>query len=128
MTTALIIGHGQIGAEIAAQLSEAGIETRIATRSAKAALVDASPVQTATVEGPPTPLHVRADATDREQLRRAAEGADVIFACAHAAYDSPVWERILPALDAAVPTPQQNSASLSSSPNPSTASPDSKDR
>lgn len=102
MTTALIIGHGQIGAEIAAQLSEAGIETRIATRSAKAALVDASPVETATVEGPPAPLHVRADATDRDQLRRAAEGADVIFACAHAAYDSRVWEQILPALDAAV--------------------------
>lgn len=118
MTTALIIGHGQIGQELAAQLSSIGIGTKIATRSGAAGAQSSdaatAPGANAAPAGTPTaakvggeeltavePVHVRADATDRVQLRRVAEGADVIFACAHAPYDSRKWEQILPALDRA---------------------------
>ncbi|WP_210602591.1 NAD-dependent epimerase/dehydratase family protein [Brevibacterium oceani] len=107
MTTALIIGNGQIGAEIATQLTHAGTTVRIATRSGgvpAAAHSHSTPTEggaaaTTTVAAP---TRLKADASDREQLIEAARGADVIFACAHAAYDSRVWERVLPALDAAV--------------------------
>ncbi|WP_166972582.1 NAD-dependent epimerase/dehydratase family protein [Brevibacterium atlanticum] len=107
MTTALIIGNGQIGAEIAAQLSQAGTTVRIATRSggvpaaprSHSTQTEAGAAATATVAAP---THIKADASDREQLIEAARGVDVIFACAHAAYDSRVWERVLPGLDAAV--------------------------
>lgn len=121
MTTALIIGHGQIGAEIATQLSEAGTTVRIATRSGGRAVSTAAATASATAAtasvgtstgsatagaGQTTPAlaptHIKADASDRDQLLAAASGADVIFACAHAAYDSRVWEQVLPRLDSAV--------------------------
>lgn len=90
MNTALIIGFGQIGAEIAAQLTSVGISTRVATRSGGlTASSDAI-------------AHITADATDREQLLEAAEGVDVIFACAHAPYDSRIWRQLLPQLDSAI--------------------------
>ena len=88
MKTALIIGNGQIGSEIAAQLTEAGVAVRIATRSGGGSANN--------------PAHVKADASDRTQLAEAAAGVDVIFACAHAPYDSRKWELILPRLDAAI--------------------------
>lgn len=88
MKTALVIGNGQIGSEIAAQLIASGTDVRIATRSGG---------------GPSsTPTHLKADASDRAQLAEAATGVDTIFACAHAAYDSRKWEQTLPRLDAAV--------------------------
>ncbi|WP_181275753.1 nucleoside-diphosphate sugar epimerase [Brevibacterium oceani] len=144
MTTALIIGNGQIGAEIATQLTQAGTTVRIATQLTQAGTTvriatrsgggaagssastvtstpsralapstadserssAASAIPGSTAEAPatpaPVPTHIKADATDREQLIAAARGADVIFACAHAVYDSRVWERVLPALDSAV--------------------------
>ena len=78
MKTALIIGNGQIGSEIAAQLTEAGVAVRIATRSGGGSANN--------------PAHVKADASDRTQLAEAAAGVDVIFACAHAPYDSRKWD------------------------------------
>ncbi len=88
MRTALIIGNGQIGSEIAARLTDVGVTVRIATRSGS--------------NSSGTPTRIRADASDRTQLAKAAAGADVIFACAHAPYDSRKWEQILPPLDAAI--------------------------
>ena len=119
MRTALIIGNGQIGSEIAAQLGGSGVAVRIATRSggrapgaalsddgAPAATSDTLPTESAHPSSGPTtvcaPVHVKADASDRNQLVKAVAGSDVIFACAHAAYDSRKWERLLPRLDAAV--------------------------
>ena len=119
MRTALIIGNGQIGSEIAAQLGGSGVAVRIATRSggrapgaalsddgAPAATSDTLPTESAHPSSGPTtvcaPVHVKADASDRTQLVKAVSGADVIFACAHAPYDSRKWERLLPRLDAAV--------------------------
>lgn len=99
MKQALVIGNGQIGSEIAAQLIGSGVTVRIATRSGGRAQ------QAVTVGAPapsPAPAHIRADATDRSQLAQAAEGVDVIFACAHAPYDSRKWEQVLPRLDQAV--------------------------
>lgn len=90
MNTALIIGFGQIGAEIATQLNSAGIATRIATRSARPDTV------------PDTATHIRTDASDREQLFTAAADVDAIFACAHAPYDSRKWQQVLPQLDSAI--------------------------
>ena len=99
MKSALVIGNGQIGAELAAQLTGAGIAVRIATRSGARA-------QLAVTAGPPphgaAPTHITADATDPVQLAEAADGADVIFACAHAPYDSRKWAQILPRMDKAV--------------------------
>ena len=119
MRTALIIGNGQIGSEIAAQLGGSGVAVRIATRSggrapgaalsddgAPAATSDTLPTESAHPSSGPTtvcaPVHVKADASDRTQLVKAVAGADVIFACAHAPYDSRKWEQILPRLDAAI--------------------------
>ena len=107
MESALVIGNGQIGSEIAAQLSAAGVSVRIATRSGgrKPAPVGARTAEAAPpVDQPPasSPVHITADASDRGQLARAAEGVDAIFACAHAPYDSRIWEQVLPRLDAAV--------------------------
>ena len=119
MRTALIIGNGQIGSEIAAQLGGSGVAVRIATRSggrapgaalsddgAPAATSDTLPTESAHPSSGPTtvcaPVHVKADASDRAQLAEAAAGVDVIFACAHAPYDSRKWEQVLPRLDAAI--------------------------
>lgn len=107
MQSALVIGNGQIGSEITAQLSAAGVSVRIATRSGGR---NPAPVGAGTAESTPpiaqpaasAPAHIRTDASDRDQLARAAEGVDAIFACAHAPYDSRIWEQILPQLDAAV--------------------------
>jgi nucleoside-diphosphate-sugar epimerase len=88
MKSALVIGNGQIGSEIAAQLAASGTTVRIATRSGG--------------EDSAVATHVRADASDRAQLAKVAEGVDAIFACAHAPYDSRKWEQLLPRLDAAV--------------------------
>ena len=106
MRTALIIGNGQIGSEVATQLAEAGVAVRIATRSgggtsgaalsndaASGTVSDTHPngtlhaQSTHTSSGPTTvctPVQVKADASDRAQLAEAAAGVDVIFACAHA--------------------------------------------
>ncbi|GAA1845909.1 NAD(P)-binding domain-containing protein [Brevibacterium marinum] len=121
MKSALIIGYGQIGAEIASQLSAAGVHTTVATRSgperapsaattpmtASTATASASGASSATTASAPgiggaQVSHIRTDASDSAQLLQAAEGVDVIFACAHAAYDSRVWARLLPQLDSAV--------------------------
>src|SRR5699024_5557957 len=81
MESALVIGNGQIGSEIAAQLSAAGVSVRIATRSGgrKPAPVGARTAEAAPpVDQPPasSPVHITADASDRDQLGRAAEGVD----------------------------------------------------
>lgn len=119
MRTALVIGNGQIGSEIAAQLIASGTDVRIATRSGgRASGSRASDAAAHTADAsreaavPPTsapgqatagaPTHIKADASDRAQLAEAAAGADAIFACAHAPYDSRTWEELLPRLDAAV--------------------------
>lgn len=109
MKSALVIGNGQIGSEIAAQLIAAGTDVRIATRSGKgssstsagatASSEASSTTGTTTVS---TPTHLKADASDRAQLAEAAKGVDAIFACAHAPYDSRKWEQVLPRLDAAI--------------------------
>lgn len=102
MKSALVIGYGQIGREIASQLSAAGIYTSVATRSAPAAVpvAAASPGSAQSAHADRAPIdRVRADAADPAQLLEAAAGADVIFACVHAPYDSREWARVLPQLE-----------------------------
>lgn len=127
MKSALVIGYGQIGQEITAQLSAAGVHTAVATRSTpgpvSAAVVGASGpdiAQTVSSSGPaaaddtstasqgaaePGDLsyakisRIRTDATDPAQLLDAAAGSEVIFACAHAPYDSRAWAQVLPQLE-----------------------------
>lgn len=125
MKSALVIGYGQIGREIASQLSTAGIRTTVATRSARAPALVASNVTGAHSHAEPgaasgaEPVngagsagtthggggevaHVRTDAADSAQLFAAAAGSDVIFACAHAPYDSRQWAQVLPRLEATI--------------------------
>ena len=64
MRTALIIGNGQIGSEIAAQLGGSGVAVRIATRSGGGSANN--------------PAHVKADASDRTQLAEAADRKSVV--------------------------------------------------
>ncbi|PCC17027.1 NAD(P)-binding domain-containing protein [Brevibacterium aurantiacum] len=103
MKSALVIGYGQIGSEIAFQLTAAGVHVAVATRSAPAAVpavvaagpgsADSAYADHATID------RVRADATDPDQLREAAAGSEVIFACVHAPYDSRVWAQVLPQME-----------------------------
>ncbi|WP_209323222.1 hypothetical protein [Brevibacterium renqingii] len=109
MKSALVIGNGQIGSEISAQLAALGVSARIATRTGagKQAPVGVSAADSASSlahssASAPAPVHIKSDASDRDQLARAAEGVDAIFACAHAPYDSRKWEQILPGLDSVV--------------------------
>ena len=112
MKTALVIGNGQIGSEIAAQLIASGTDVRIATRSGRGSSSTSSeatnttaPSENSSTTGTTTvitPTHLKADASDRAQLAKAAAGVDAIFVSAHAAYDSRTWEQILPRLDAAI--------------------------
>ncbi|WP_152348295.1 NAD(P)H-binding protein [Brevibacterium sp. CFH 10365] len=94
MKTALVIGNGQIGSEIAAQLIASGTAVRIATRSGGG--------DTPAAGHASAPTHIRTDASNRAQLAEAAVGVDAIFACAHAPYDSRKWEKILPPMDEAI--------------------------
>ena len=112
MKTALVIGNGQIGSEIAAQLIASGTDVRIATRSGRGSSSTSSgatnttaPSEASSTAGTTTvsaPTHIKADASDRAQLAESAAGVDAIFACAHAPYDSRKWEQVLPRLDAAI--------------------------
>lgn len=119
MKSALIIGYGQIGKEIASQLSAAGVRTTVATRSAGAPVLVASNATGSGSHAEPGPAsgggsagaahgvggeiaHVRTDAADSAQLFEAAAGSDVIFACAHAPYDSRQWAQVLPRLEATI--------------------------
>ncbi|GAA1936358.1 NAD-dependent epimerase/dehydratase family protein [Brevibacterium antiquum] len=118
MKSALVIGYGQIGSEIASQLTAAGVHVAVATRSAPVAV----PVTATAGPGSAEPTYanqanradhanranradhatiarVRADASDPAQLLEAAAGSDVIFACVHAPYDSRVWAQVLPQLE-----------------------------
>ncbi|WP_193071929.1 MULTISPECIES: hypothetical protein [unclassified Brevibacterium] len=127
MKSALVIGYGQIGREVASQLSAAGVHTSVATRSAPspataevaAGNVDTAPASASAADGittaalrppesaslphadpPPAEIaRVRADAADPAQLLEAAAGTDIIFACVHAPYDSRVWAQVLPQLE-----------------------------
>src|SRR5699024_8213364 len=88
MESALVIGNGQIGSEIAAQLSAAGLSVRIATRSGGrnpapvgARTAEATPPVTqppASTPGHTTPVHIKADASDRDQLARAARSESAL--------------------------------------------------
>lgn len=89
MRTAVVIGYGQIGARIVADLLQQGVETTVVTRAAEA------PV-------PQGARHVIGDAGHRTQIADAAAGAEVIFACFHARYDSRVWRDVLPGLEQVV--------------------------
>lgn len=88
--TTLIIGAGPIGTTLAQQYVAASREVRILTRSG-------------TGLDHPLAERVAADASDLQQLRRAASGATVIHHCAHAsAYTVAAWSRELPAMESAV--------------------------
>ncbi|WP_200332491.1 NAD-dependent epimerase/dehydratase family protein [Leucobacter sp. L43] len=83
----LITGAGQIGRQLALDLSEAGHTVIVLRRNS----------------APVAGAHVRpGDAGDRDDLRAAALGADAIFHCIHAAYSAPVWRRELPHREQAV--------------------------
>ncbi|MCL6424196.1 NAD-dependent epimerase/dehydratase family protein [Brachybacterium sp. JHP9] len=83
----LIIGAGQIGQSLVAELHSRGHETVVLRRSADPVL------GTSTVAG---------DAADRQLLTELARGASAIFHTAHAAYDPRSWRRELPHRERAV--------------------------
>ncbi|WP_053354075.1 NAD-dependent epimerase/dehydratase family protein [Leucobacter musarum] len=91
---ALITGAGQIGTQLARELSAAGHEVTVLRRGSGAV---------------PKARVISGDAGDRDSLRAIATGAatetsriDVIFHCIHAAYSAPVWRRELPQRELAV--------------------------
>ncbi|PRI10241.1 NAD-dependent epimerase/dehydratase family protein [Leucobacter massiliensis] len=86
---ALITGAGQIGTQLAGDLTADGHQVTVLRRSA-----GSMPGTGARV--------IRGDAGDRDAIRSAAEGAAVVFHCIHAAYSAPVWRRELPRRELAV--------------------------
>ena len=140
MKSALVLGFGQIGSQIAADLVRAGTDVRIMTRSQPSETALAAigmPTASASAENArerrpvsstaSTPTSAPAsestsdsgstsvtsdgrlswsqgDASSREAVLQAATevGAEAIFACVHTAYDSRVWARTLPGLEAAI--------------------------
>lgn len=78
---ALITGAGQIGTQLARDLSAAGHEVVVLRRGT-------GPMAGARV--------VSGDAGDPPTLRAAAAGADAIFHCIHAPYSATAWRRELP--------------------------------
>ncbi len=99
MRSALVLGLGQIGTQIARDLTAAGTDVRVMTRSAPPAEALAVP---ASALGSIT--WTQGDASNAAAVRSAAEeaNAEAIFACVHAAYDSRVWAATLPVLEAAI--------------------------
>lgn len=89
MRTATVIGYGQIGARIVADLLRQGVETTVVTRSAGASVPEAA-------------RHVIGDAGRRDDVAGAAAGAEAIFACFHTGYDSRLWADVLPGLEQVV--------------------------
>lgn len=79
----IVTGAGPVGATLALQLAEQGINVRLLTRSGS---------------GPEHPLieRLRVDASDPAALHRVAEGAVAIYHCIHSAYNAADWERELP--------------------------------
>ncbi|EKU47051.1 nucleoside-diphosphate sugar epimerase [Brevibacterium casei] len=134
MRSALVLGFGQIGTQIAHDLAAAGTDVRVMTRSrpeglavtvtavAHRAGLDSPASHSGTEHADPAagsetvpgtepvataPGRIswsQGDASSPEAVRRAAEeiGAEAIFACVHTAYDSRVWARTLPGLEAAI--------------------------
>ncbi len=83
----LITGAGQIGQQLARDLSTEGHEVTVLRRSD-------SPITGATT--------ISADAGDRDAIRSAAQGAAAIFHCVHAAYSADIWRAELPHREKAV--------------------------
>ena len=83
----LITGAGQIGAQLARELAEAGHDAVVLRRRPDA------------VAGATT---VAGDAGDRAAVREAAQGAEAILHCIHAPYSAAAWRRELPGREAAV--------------------------
>lgn len=83
----LITGAGQIGTQLAADLTTAGHEVTVLRRGE------------GQVDGTTT---VRGDAGDPGTLRQLADGAGAIFHCIHSSYDAATWEKDLPQREAAV--------------------------
>src|SRR5699024_1570799 len=84
MESALVVATGHLAAAIDAQLPPAGVSVRIGPRPGgrKPEAVGARTAAAAPpVDQPPasSPVHITADASDRDQLGRAAEGVDAIF-------------------------------------------------
>ncbi len=99
MRSALVLGLGQIGTQIARDLTAAGTDVRVMTRSRPPAEALA-----ATAGAPGSITWAQGDASNSAVVRSAAEeaNAEAIFACVHAAYDSRVWATTLPGLEAAI--------------------------
>ena len=90
MKKILVIGYGQIGQQAAAGLLAAGHSVSLMTRSEKPGLD--SRLQ-----------WIQGDALQRDEVQRAVAGHDVVFACFHASdYDSRIWSRTLPIMEANV--------------------------
>ncbi|GAA3708803.1 NAD-dependent epimerase/dehydratase family protein [Zhihengliuella alba] len=89
MESALVIGHGQIGARVAEDLVGQGVATTVMSRSVPAGLVEGA-------------RHRVGDAGSEWDVASAIGGVDAVFACFHAAYDARVWERTLPRLERTV--------------------------
>lgn len=90
MTTtpdAVVLGHGPVGATIAARLLEQGRTVRVVTRSGS---------------GPDGAERVRADVLDHDAVTRAIGDAPAVHMAFHAPYDARTWARLLPAMEAGV--------------------------
>lgn len=134
MRSALVLGFGQIGTQIAHTLAAAGTDVRVMTRSRPDGLpgIGTAVTDRAGLDSPASHSGIQhadpaagsetvpgtepvatapgritwsqGDASSAETVRRAADeiGAEAIFACVHTAYDSRVWARTLPGLEAAI--------------------------
>lgn len=83
----LITGAGQIGQQLALDLSAAGHEVTVLRRG------------TGQIAGATT---ISGDAGDRKTLREASAGSAAIFHCIHTTYSAKVWRAELPQREAAV--------------------------
>jgi nucleoside-diphosphate-sugar epimerase len=84
----LIVGAGPVGRHLAHQLAERGSEVVVVTRSG-------------TDTGIAGVQHLRLDASDREALSAAADGASVLYNCANPP-DYTTWEKVWPPLASAL--------------------------
>ncbi|WP_158277260.1 NAD-dependent epimerase/dehydratase family protein [Serinibacter arcticus] len=84
---AVVLGHGPVGATIAAHLLDQGRTVRVVTRSGS---------------GPEGAERVRADVLDHDAVARAIGDAPAVHMAFHAPYDARTWSRMLPTMEAGV--------------------------
>ncbi|WP_028659599.1 NAD-dependent epimerase/dehydratase family protein [Nocardioides insulae] len=100
----VVIGAGQVGTTVAAQLLGSGRRVRLITRSGRGA---------ASLEGHPPLERVTADASEPATLAGPFEGAGAVYDCMHgSAYSAKAWRAELPRAERAIMDAAQRAAAV----------------